>query len=132
MLRGLSRLITRPAAGPVASLAAIALAGALVGSLVNAHQEQRFLKARIAALATQDASELQAELISCRATARSYEAQVAVAGPAPADPRWQAARTPAGRRRIAADLVTRPPAGIDLCARMESADQAVMKALDRK
>ena len=132
MLRGVSRLITRPAAGPIASLAAIALAGALAGSLVKAHEEERFLKARIAALATRDASALQGELVSCGAAPRSYGDQAAAARPALGAVGPRAVRNPTGRRELAAELVARPPAGIDLCARMESADQAVMKALDRK
>ena len=132
MMRAISRALSHPRTGPIASLAAITLAGALAGTMVKAHQQESFLKARIAALAAHDASTLQAELVSCRATVRSYAVQAAASRPGVATAGTRAPRGPGDRRRLAADLVETPPAGVDVCARMESADQAVMKALDRK
>jgi hypothetical protein len=34
--------------------------------------------------------------------------------------------------KVAEQLAANPPAGFDVCARMESADQAVLRALDRR
>jgi len=79
MMRAISRAFSHPRTGAIASLAAVALAGALAGTMVKADRQERFLKARIAALAAHDASALQSELISCRATVRSYSAQSAPA-----------------------------------------------------
>lgn|SRR5512143_1018131 len=134
MFGGFSRAITHPRAGPAAILVAIGLAGALTGSLVRSHQEEAFLKARIAALAARDASQIEAELVSCRATVKSYAAQAAAtaAQPVGAPAGVEIAAAGGDRKRLAAALATTPPAGFDVCARMESADQAVMKALDRK
>jgi hypothetical protein len=36
------------------------------------------------------------------------------------------------RASVAAELAASSPAGFDTCARMESADRAVLKALDRR
>ena len=130
MMRAISRAFSHPRTGAIASLAAVALAGALAGTMVKADRQERFLKARIAALAAHDASALQSELISCRATVRSYAAQAAAPQRA-IGAGATVARDAGARRRLAAELVDTPPAGVDVCARMESADQAVMRALDR-
>lgn len=132
MLQGASRLITHPRAGIVASLVALTFAGALAGALVRAHQQETFLKGRIAALAAHDVSQLQAELVSCRASVRTYAAQVAATRQLASGPEVRLPRSVGDRRHAAQELVARPPAGFDVCARMESADDAVMKTLDRR
>jgi hypothetical protein len=131
MFGRIGRVISHRRAGPVASVAALVLAGALAASVVRAHEEEAFLRTRIAALAAHDASQLQAELVSCRATVNDYAARAAAARSAlAAAPRVAAAR--GDRNKLAAELVSTPPAGIDVCARMESADQAVMKTLESR
>jgi hypothetical protein len=86
-------------------------------------------------LATRDASQLQAELASCRANVRSYATALAASASKPGSAPGRAtsvtsARDDAGL--VAAELAGVPPAGFDVCARMESADAAVLRALDRR
>jgi len=137
MFGGITRIFTHRAAGPVWSVAALALAVALGVTQLQAQRKEAFLRGRIAALATHDASQLQAELVSCRATVRSYAAAVSASG-ARQDLRLDAPRATEVRNtrqdpaHVAADLARNAPAGFDVCARMESADQAVLKALDRR
>lgn len=128
MFRGIVQTLTNRRAGPVASLAALALAIALAVTTTQAQKEQDFLRARIAALAAQDASQVQTELASCRAAVRTYAAAAADAGA-----RQEPQQAAAGSRKpseLAAELVRTPPAGFDVCARMESADQAVLRSLE--
>lgn len=134
MWRGLARIFTHKAAGPVWSVVALALAATLGLTQMQAEQRESFLRGRIAALATHDASQLQAELVSCRATVRSYAAAVSASAPREPQP-GEATRVRSTRgdaAQVAADLARNAPAGFDVCARMESADQAVLKALDRR
>lgn len=131
MLGGIARVINHRRAGPVATGVSLVLAVALAVTGFRAHERERFLKARIDGLAAHDASQLQAELVSCRATVKSYAAEAAAARPAPAAPGLQVAAV-RDRNKLAAELVSTPPAGIDVCARMESADRAVMKTLGSK
>jgi hypothetical protein len=130
-MRAIYRALSHPRTGPIATLVAVTLAGALAGSLVKAQREEGFLKARIAALAAHDASDLEAQLVSCRASVRRYAIEAAAPSVAAAQPRVRVTG-PGERNRLAAGLVGTPPAGVDVCARMESADQAVMQALDQK
>jgi hypothetical protein len=135
MYRGISRIVTHRSAGVVWSLAALGLATALAVTTVQARHKEDFLRGRIAALASHDASQLQAELVSCRATVRSYAAAVTASAPRGAIQPGAATKVSAARqdpRDVAAQLAGTPPAGFDVCARMESADQAVLKALDRR
>jgi hypothetical protein len=133
MLSGISRIVTHRWAGAVWSLAAVGLAVALAITTVHAQRKEDFLRGRIAALATHDASQVEAELVSCRSTVRSY-ATAASAPTGEARP-GQATRIKADRSdptEIAAELADNSPVGFDVCARMESADRAVLKALDRR
>ena len=130
MLRGIARLLGHRLAGWTCAAAATGLAVALAVSGTQTRRDAEFLRGRIAALATRDAGHLQAELASCRATSRTYAAALSASAPRAAE---------AGRRRklasgntAAAELVSNPPAGIDVCARMESADRAVLNTLDRR
>jgi hypothetical protein len=132
MFRGISRVVTHRWAGAAWSLAAVGLAAALAVTTVHAHRKEDFLRGRIAALATHDASQVQAELVSCRATVRSYAA--AASAPSGEARPGQATRIKAMRgdpAGLAAELADNSPVGFDVCARMESADRAVLKALDR-
>jgi len=98
---------------------------------LEARRKEEFLRGRIAALATQDASQLQAELVSCRATVRSYANAIAASAPHGERQGRGAGKSGTTPTELAAELAANPPAGFDVCARMESADQAVLKALSR-
>lgn len=128
----LPRIFSHRAAGPLWCAVALVLAVTLGVTSLQAHREEVFLRGRIAALASHDASQLQAELVSCRATVRSYSAAMTASGPRePAAP-GQTTQVRATPGEVAEQLASTSPAGFDVCARMESADQAVLKALDRR
>lgn len=135
MLRGIARIFTHRFAGVAWSLAALGLAVALVSTTLHARTKEDFLRGRIAALATHDASQLQAELVSCHATVHTYAAALSASAPrgeARPGQTTRVASTGGGPARMAAELAGNSPAGFDVCARMESADRAVMKSLDRR
>lgn len=135
MFGGITRIFTHRAAGLVWCVMALGFAAALGVTMAQSHREQEFLKGRIAALATHDASQLQAELVSCRATVKSYAAAMSASGPraelAPGHA-TEVKATAQDPKSVAAQLANTPPAGFDVCARMESADQAVLKTLNRR
>jgi hypothetical protein len=129
MLRGIVRILGHRLAGWTCAAATTGLAVALAASGAQTRRDAEFLRGRIAALASHDAGQLQAELASCRATSRAYAAALSASAP-----RAEAAhRTKIVSASAAADeLVSNPPAGLDVCARMESADRAVLNTLDRR
>lgn len=128
----LPRIFSHRAAGPLWCGVALVLAVTLGLTSLQAHRKEAFLRGRIAALASHDASQLQAELVSCRATVHSYAAAMTASGPrGPAMP-GQTTQVHATPGEVAEQLASTSPAGFDVCARMESADQAVLKALDRR
>lgn len=113
MLASLRQILMSPLVGPVASAAALALAFALGISASSWRYERAAYEARIATLIA--ASEraqavLRTQLASCHSAA---------------DPRRVAESEPTGARQ----LLEQRPAGIDACARMESADRAVLSNL---
>jgi hypothetical protein len=135
MLRGIARIVTHRWAGLAWCLVAVAFAGAFAQSRLQARQNEDFLRGRIAALAAHDASQLEAQLVSCRATVRSYSASASADAPRAAVRPGETTQVKALRgdpRAVAAELARTPPAGFDVCARMESADRAVLSALDRR
>ena len=134
MLRGIAGIFTHRFAAPAWCAVAVGFALALGVSHDRAEKTETFLRARIAALATHDASQLQAELVSCRATVRSYATAMSASAPrVETAPLTTPVKATAGdRARMAADLARNAPAGFDVCARMESADQAVLRTLDRR
>ncbi len=122
MLAGLRQFLVSPATGLVAIGVAIALAVTLGVASANWRAQQARFETRIHEL-TQAAEKAEAgvrmELASCRAQGEARQppdARVAVAGD-----------TPVGARR----LLEQQPEGIDACARMESADQAVLSNLKK-
>jgi len=129
MLRGIARILGHRLAGWTCAAAACGLAVALAASADQSRRDAEFLRGRIAALASHDGGQLQAELASCRATSRAYAAALSASAPRAAD-----ARRPklVSANAAAAELVSNPPAGLDVCARMESADRAVLNTLDRR
>ncbi len=120
MLAGLRQFLVSPVTGLVAIAVSITLAVALGAASANwrsqvAHYENRIQELNRAAEKAE--AGLRMELASCRA-----------AGEAPHDPEPQIAASPdapPGARR----LLEQQPEGIDACARMESADQAVLSNL---
>jgi hypothetical protein len=119
MSNTLVRLMTHRAAGPVASALALALAGALAVDVSARGVERHAYEARLVELA-RNADRAQAlwkaQLTACHAAGETQRVVRAdyPAGAAPGDAR---------------QLLERQPEGIDACARMESADQAVLSNL---
>ena len=111
-----------PVTGPIATAVAFALAVGLGVASAGWESERAVYEARIAAL-TQSAavstSGLRAELASCHAT--NHLPQVS-------DP-TKVARL--GTSVAARRLLEQQPEGIDACARMESADRAVLSNLKK-
>jgi hypothetical protein len=117
-------LLTHRSAGPIATVTALFLALALAASLAAAAQTRAELEGRIAELSRQPAGQgayWRARADACESAARRLAA--ASSGPAPAP------RSDRAVSRAAAELANRPPQGIDACARMESADAAVLRTL---
>ena len=122
MLAGIRRTLMSPVVGLIATAVALTLAvtlGVVAGGWGN---ERAVYEARISAL--RDASarvelSLRTELATCQTNVR-----VRVAPPSDVVAR---PLTAAGARR----LLERGPEGIDACARMESADRAVLSNLPK-
>lgn len=111
------KALTSRYAGPLASVLVIVLGSVLVVTSISARRTEAGLRARIADLTqvnTRLANHWQARLRACERAAADGTSQIPVNG----SPEERA-------RRLAA----RAPAGFDACARMESADQAVLRAL---
>ena len=122
MLAAFRAILMSPVTGLVASGVAVALATAL-GVLANDWQSQRAdYETRIADLsraATEVRLNLQSELSACHSAREAQSVEIAAYVPRPA--------VSAHARR----LLERKPEGIDACARMESADQAVLSNLKK-
>lgn len=121
----LRRSLTSRAAGPIASVAALGMAALLAVSWTGWQAERAALQNRIAEL-TQQSERSQAlwraQLSACHAAAGAERLTEAAY-----EPREEAK---AGDPKDAARrLLTEQPEGIDVCARMESADQAVLSTL---
>jgi hypothetical protein len=127
MLAPLSRALTSRAAGPSASALALLLGAALVVSTSQAAHRQSQLKMQVAALSAHDAQASlywRAQLTSCRTAAATPRA-------APQGTITRVAE-PVSGDAVAARLASQGPAGFDVCARMEAADQAVLASLRAK
>lgn len=122
MLAGLRQLLMSPATGPIALAVAIALAAALGVSAGAWEAERADYEARIVELtraSDRAQTSLRTQLTACHAQGvarEAMEAEFARRGP-----------TSDGARR----LLDQQPEGIDACARMESADQAVLSNLKK-
>ena len=122
MLSWLKGAITSRAAGPVATAVAAALAVVLAASWLSWDASRAGLEARIAELTRQaerSQSLWKAQLAACHAAA----------GPRTLTDASFAA--PAAGGEDARRLLERQPEGIDACARMESADRAVLSNLKK-
>jgi len=127
----LTGAITSRAAGPAASAAALALAGVLAGVWTTAAHREAVLQAQVGALAArneQAGAYWRAQLTTCRAEAaqptpvHTMAQEGAITRVAAAD----------SGDAMAARLASQGPAGFDVCARMEAADQAVLASLRAK
>ena len=122
MLAELRRYLMSPAVGPISMAIAVALAAALgvatsLWEAERAEYEARIVELSRASERTQSA--LRAELTACHQADHAREAmevEFARRGPTPDRARANA-------------LLSAQPEGIDACARMESADRAVLSNL---
>jgi len=120
MFRRLFQAFTHPAAGPLGFGLSLVLCALLVGTALSAARTETQLRARIAQLSAQDArtgAVLHAKLAACEG-----------ALPGPVDPQTGKMQVASVAAR-AARLAGREPQGFDVCARMESADRAVLETL---
>lgn len=120
MLSILRHALTSPVTGPIATAAAMALAIALGVSAAGWRAQSAQYEARIAELnqaAERTQATLRTQLASCHAAGRARQIAATVAE----------GRAPDGAKR----LLEQQPEGIDACARMESADRAVLSNLKR-
>jgi hypothetical protein len=118
MFRRFFLAFTHPAAGPIGFGLAVIMCGLLVATSITATRTEAALRARITQLAAQDARTgalLRAKLVSCESSAP---------GPGGQD-RLTNASVDARAQRLAGGA----PQGFDVCARMESADRAVLETL---
>jgi hypothetical protein len=119
MLRTLLQAFTSPVAGPVGFALALAMCALQIGSSIEAARNEAVLRARIVTLTAENQRNgiaLHARLAACEG-APSDLARIREAN---------AALTPEQR---AQRLAAREPQGFDVCARMESADRAVLETL---
>ncbi|MFZ5721199.1 MAG: hypothetical protein ACOY5Y_17195 [Pseudomonadota bacterium] len=122
MLAGVKQLLMSPVTGPIATAAAVVLAVALGVSSSLWRAERESLEARIVELrrdAERAEAGLRTELAACRAAEGARELDAAEVASRSAPPR--------GARQ----LLEQAPEGIDACARMESADRAVLSNLEK-
>jgi predicted component of type VI protein secretion system len=119
MFRTLLQAFVSPVAGPVGFILALAMCGLLVDTVYNAETREADLRGQIAQLSVQaqrNAIALHARLAACEATPVTLDQRRAD----------NARLTPEQRaQRLAANS----PQGFDVCARMESADRAVLETL---
>jgi hypothetical protein len=122
MLAGLRQALTHPVTGPISTGAAFALAAALGIASSGWDARKAGYEARIAELsqrADRSQAALRTQLAACHAMGearRTTTASFAGGGGAGDDAR---------------QLLERRPEGIDACARMESADRAVLSNLKK-
>lgn len=138
MLSAIVGALTSRVAGPAASAVALALALVAVGQCSEKQAEARRAdRAEGAArLANQDLTACRGNSARLQAALNDQNASIEAAREE-GDRRAQAAESAlaeAERGRAATEarikrLLTNPPAGIDACARMESADRNVMENL---
>src|SRR4051812_35246789 len=107
MVGAFRSIFTHRSAGGGWGLASVGLATALALTSVRAQRREDFLRGRLAALASRDASQAHAELVSCRAGLRSYEDAVSAASTRPvrrADPATRVAGAGHDAASVAAQL----------------------------
>jgi hypothetical protein len=119
MLRSLLQAFTSPVAGPVGFALAILMCGLLIASSIEAQHNDAALRARVAALTAEN-----------QRTGLALHARLAACEGGPADlARSRAANAMLTPQQRAQNLAANGPQGFDVCARMESADRAVLETL---
>jgi hypothetical protein len=118
--------LTGRAAGPIAAALCLVLAAALGVTWASAAHDRAELEARIAALQDQIARPDVAWTATPAEPVAGVQ-PVALVGRLPAAP-----AAPPGPQGAAERLLKTAPTGFDACARMESADAAVLAALAPK
>jgi len=119
MLRTVLQAFTSPVAGPVGFVLSIAMCALLVTTTISARRDEQALQTRIQTLTDQNERNgiaLHARLAACES------------GPADQASR-QAANAALTPQQRAERLAAKEPVGFDVCARMESADRAVLDTL---
>jgi len=119
MIRTLMQAFMSPVAGPVGFMLALAMCALLVVTTVVAQQNEAVLKARISVLTAENMKNgmvLHARLAACEG------------GPADVA-RNRLTNANATPEQRAQRLTGSEPVGFDVCARMESADRAVLESL---
>ncbi|RAK58725.1 hypothetical protein DJ021_02365 [Phenylobacterium hankyongense] len=122
MLARIRQALTSRTAGPLATTVAVVLAVLLAASMTSAWRTEEVLNARVAKLVGQlndSGSYWRARAVSCEAVAGGQRGSGAI----------RVAAGKEGDDAAAARLAKEPPAGFDVCARMESADAAVLSTL---
>jgi hypothetical protein len=119
MLRSLLQAFTSPAAGPVGFALALLMCALLIASTVEAERSEVTLRGQVATLTAinqRNGLALHARLAACEG--------------GPADlARNRAANALLSPEQRAQRLAGAEPQGFDVCARMESADRAVLETL---
>jgi len=119
MLRTVIQAFTSPVAGRVGFVLSIAMCGMLVATAISANRAEQALLGRVAALTAEN-----------QRNGLALHARLAACEGAPADLARKrltdANMTPEQR---AERLAANEPVGFDVCARMESADRAVLESL---
>ena len=119
MLRTVLQAFTGPVAGPVGFALAQALCAMLVATTLTAQHNEQALRQRISALTAENQRNglaLHARLAACEGgPAEVADRRMATAGLTP--------------QQRAQRLAAKGPVGVDVCARMESADRAVLGTL---
>jgi hypothetical protein len=116
----LMRMLSSPWAGLAAVTGVIVLGLALIATSLTAAQTEAMLRGKIAALTAENRQAgaiWTAKLAACEAGGQVARGRVT-----------EAALSDEARARA---LAQKAPAGFDVCARMESADQAVLETLKK-
>jgi hypothetical protein len=119
MVRTFIQAFTSPAAGPVGFALALILCGLLIATATSANQNEQALMRKISALTAEtqkDGIALHARLAACEGGSADMERRRLINGNLTAEQKAQ-------------QLAGRAPEGFDVCARMESADRAVLETL---
>ncbi|WP_394761852.1 hypothetical protein [Phenylobacterium sp.] len=119
MLRTVFQAFTSPVAGLVGFGLALVLCAMLVATTISAGRNERVLSARIQALTAEN-----------QRNGLALHARLAACEGGPADlARQQVATAALTPQQRAQRLAAKEPVGFDVCARMESADRAVLETL---
>jgi hypothetical protein len=119
MFRTLIQAFTSPAAGPVGFALALIMCGLLIATATSANRNERALMRQVSALTAENQKNgiaLHARLAACEGGSADLERRRLINGTLTPDQKAQ-------------QLAGREPQGFDVCARMESADRAVLETL---